>query len=131
MSEDEQFQPYVGKKGMGLLRQFGIDSYEKLFSMSIAHLMDIGIGASFLSHLGTKYRDLRRQRLIKGDIPKMPSLTSAQRGLLRDQFSMAALTGLLADSNNVNGSYTQISEACYEFSDAMLKAREQTQDGGR
>lgn len=47
--------------------------------------------------------------------------TLAARSALRDQFAMAALTGLLAQEYPFD---TEISEKAYKFADAMLKARE-------
>jgi len=41
---------------------------------------------------------------------------------LRDQFAMAALTGLLA--NPVGIGWSQCAEDCYQMADKMLKARE-------
>ena len=42
---------------------------------------------------------------------------------LRDQFAMAALTGLLSGRSHV-GIRMDWSKAAYEFADAMMKARE-------
>ena len=44
---------------------------------------------------------------------------------LRDQFAMAALTGMLADENvSVGGTYdAKNAQLCYGIADAMLKAR--------
>lgn len=57
-----------------------------------------------------------------------------QRCRLRDEFAMAALTGLLAYSyvNPMRGNYHEncddrrAAESAYEYADAMLKAREIT-----
>lgn len=56
---------------------------------------------------------------------------------LRDQFAMAALTGLLSDPNVTPGEEEDFddfvkgtSEACYVFADAMLTARQASIRGG-
>lgn len=48
---------------------------------------------------------------------------SPEQPTLRDQFAMAALQGILAADNN-DGSMLDISIKCYQFADAMMKARE-------
>lgn len=41
---------------------------------------------------------------------------------LRDQFAMAALTGLISDHNNMN-SISQNAQSAYMYADAMMEAR--------
>ena len=43
---------------------------------------------------------------------------------LRDQFAMAALTGLLANERN-DGTAEAIANVCYKAADAMLEARKE------
>lgn len=43
---------------------------------------------------------------------------------LRDQFAMAALTGLLIDKYQCDGTIRGYAERCYAFADAMLAERE-------
>ena len=45
-----------------------------------------------------------------------------ERPTLRDQFAMAALTGILANAERT-GSMVESTEGAYAFADAMLKAR--------
>ncbi len=42
---------------------------------------------------------------------------------LRDEFAMAALTGMLANHDN-EGDFDDFAKDCYTFADAMLAARE-------
>lgn len=44
---------------------------------------------------------------------------------LRDQFAMAALTGMLTDTRNGDDHESEIACMAYAYADAMLEAREQ------
>ena len=44
-----------------------------------------------------------------------------QKKTLRDEFAMAALTGLIADPTGPN--YSDVPEKAYRFADAMMKER--------
>lgn len=51
----------------------------------------------------------------------------AAQTTLRDQFAMAALTGMLANSNtkgDISGLQAHLPDMAYGFADAMLAARE-------
>jgi hypothetical protein len=56
-------------------------------------------------------------------LPPEEDIKRAGESLLRDQFAMAALTGLLANPDAAKYSKDR-TEVAYEFADAMLKARE-------
>lgn len=43
---------------------------------------------------------------------------------LRDRFAVAALTGYLSNSNYTDYIADRAAEKCYEYADAMIKARE-------
>lgn len=48
--------------------------------------------------------------------------SASERPTLRDQFAMAAMTGMLANPNN-GGTYELLAEAAYGYADAMLAER--------
>ena len=56
-------------------------------------------------------------------LPSEGDIKRAGEILLRDQFAMAALTGLLANPDAAKYSKDR-TEVAYELADAMLKARE-------
>jgi hypothetical protein len=53
----------------------------------------------------------------KNEHPVMTTMT------LRDQFAMAALTGMIADPSGVD--YRSVPRKAYEMADAMLEARKE------
>jgi hypothetical protein len=55
---------------------------------------------------------------------KLESAVAEERMNLRDQFAMAALTGLVAGWPAAHERPTEISRRAYEFAAAMLNARE-------
>lgn len=67
-----------------------------------------------------------RPRPIVGEIGDPPSggssMSKPPTKTLRDEFAMAALTGLLADSSRDHQPQVYVS-AAYEYADAMLEAR--------
>jgi len=56
-------------------------------------------------------------------LPPEEDIKRAGEILLRDQFAMAALTGLL-NSGGMSGDPLEDAAEAYEYADAMLKARE-------
>lgn len=70
------------------------------------------------------------------DVKKSPAEVLGVAADLRDRFAMAALTGFLSDPNvtpdgeeDFDGFVKQTSEACYDFADAMLAARQASRRG--
>jgi len=53
-------------------------------------------------------------------------MTQEEKGTLRDQFAMAALTGLLTNPGCLNQhppAYADYAERVYKYADAMMEAR--------
>lgn len=69
--------------------------------------------------------EMYEQRTYVWKMPESKTLTGTallQYASLRDQFAMAALTGLLSKTNN--GVKPLWAKEAYEFADAMMEARE-------
>ena len=66
---------------------------------------------------------LIRQQLDFIQMALMPAVVLKQGPTLRDQFAMAALTGLLANAG-WNAERQLIAQSAYEFADAVVLARE-------
>lgn len=64
-------------------------------------------------------QDLNRQ--IGGIRVPLAAEKIAERKTLRDEFAMAALQGMLAESDNYT--FTKVSKAAFECADAMMEAR--------
>lgn len=61
-----------------------------------------------------------KQRI--GDLEAEIARLKAAQPTLRDQFAMAALTGMLA-CHTVDGSVKALCRAAYDYADAMMEAR--------
>lgn len=55
--------------------------------------------------------------------PVTTPISMSETLTLRDQFAMAALTGMIADPNGPD--YRSVSKKSYEMADAMLEARKE------
>lgn len=65
----------------------------------------------------------KAEEAMTDTIPQMMKKLEAQHMALRDQFAMAALTGLLTHMEWADCAYEDASKESYEFADAMLAAR--------
>ena len=68
--------------------------------------------------------EMYEQRTYVWKMPESKTLTGTallEMATLRDQFAMAALTGMLMRSVG----YEETAEKAYKFADAMMKAREE------
>ena len=76
------FDPRVGERAKKTLRHFGIDSYEKLYALTIPELLSIGIGISHFQSLSQECRDL----IHSGDLPANWAIRSAGPPVIHPMF---------------------------------------------
>jgi hypothetical protein len=75
--------------------------------------------------MGLTIDDIRAQRamLQRGEAIRDAKRREADLAALRDQFAMAAMTGLLADPMESAKASDYVAAAAYEIADAMLACR--------
>jgi hypothetical protein len=75
--------------------------------------------------MGLTIDDIRAQRamLERGEAIREAKQREADLAALRDQFAMAAMTGLLADPMESAKASDYVAAAAYEIADAMLACR--------